>query len=109
MLQIYRQLVEIAERGDSCALATLVATSGSSPQNTGAKLIVMPDGRLIGTIGGGCMEAEARRIALDCMRKDTHRLFDLRLDDDFGWDDGLICGGRVTIFIDPHPERSADT
>lgn len=108
MLSIYRQLVEIAERGERCALATLVGTSGSSPQNTGAKLIVLPDGRLIGTVGGGCMEAETRRIALDCLRKDTPKLFDLRLDDDFGWDDGLICGGRVTIFIDPHPERNAD-
>lgn len=107
MLSIYRQLVEIAERGERCALATLVAASGSSPQNTGAKLIVLPDGRLIGTVGGGCMEAETRRIALDCLRKDSPRLFELRLDDDFGWDDGLICGGRVTIFVDPHPERNA--
>ena len=108
MLQIYRNLIDIAERGERCALATLVSTSGSSPQNTGAKLIVMADGRLIGTIGGGCMEAEARRIALDCLRKGGHRLFELRLDDDFGWDDGLICGGRVQIFIDPNPERNAD-
>lgn len=108
MLNIYRQLIEIADRGERCALATLVATSGSSPQNTGAKLIILPDGRLTGTVGGGCMEAETRRVALDCLRKDSHRLFDLRLDDDFGWDDGLICGGRVTIFIDPHPERNRD-
>jgi xanthine dehydrogenase accessory factor len=108
MLNIYRQLIEIADRGERCALATLVATSGSSPQNTGAKLIVLPDGRLIGTVGGGCMEAETRRVALDCLRRDTPKLFDLRLDDDFGWDDGLICGGRVTIFIDPRPERNRD-
>ncbi len=108
MLQIYRKLIEISERGERCALATLVSTSGSSPQNTGAKLIVMPDGRLIGTIGGGCMEAEARRIALDCLRKETHSLFELRLDDDFGWDDGLICGGRVQIFIEPHPELNVE-
>jgi xanthine dehydrogenase accessory factor len=108
MQKIYRQLVEFAEKGERCALATLVSTSGSSPQNTGAKLIVLPDGRLIGTVGGGCMEAETRRIALDCLRKDSPRLFELRLDDDFGWDDGLICGGRVTIFVDPHPERSVE-
>jgi len=47
MLNIYRQLIEIADRGERCALATLVATSGSSPQNTGAKLIILPDGRPI--------------------------------------------------------------
>ena len=53
------------------------------------------------------MEAEARRIGLECLRKKSPRLFTLRLDDDFGWDDGLICGGSVHIFINPFPERSA--
>src|SRR5689334_20498904 len=90
-----------------CALATLVATSGSSPQNAGAKVIFLPDGKILGTIGGGCVEAEARRVGLECIRTGQYKLFDLRLDDDFGWDDGLICGGQVHIFVDPRPERSA--
>src|SRR5579872_7225284 len=107
-LHIYEQLNALIAEGRRCALATLVSTSGSSPQNTGAKVLFLPDGRIIGTIGGGCMEAEARRIGLECLRKNTHRLFDLRLDDDFGWDDGLICGGSVRIFINPTPERSAE-
>ncbi len=105
-MQIYQQLLALIESGQPCALATLVSTSGSSPQNTGAKVIFLPDGRMIGTIGGGCMEVEARRIALDCLRTRECRLFELLLDDDFGWDDGLICGGRVQIFIDPQPDRS---
>lgn len=107
-MKIYEELSELIAREQPCVLATLVATHGSSPQNVGAKVIFLPDGRIIGTIGGGCMEAEARRIALDCLRKKTCRLFDLRLDDDFGWDDGLICGGRVDIFVNPNPEGSAE-
>ncbi len=107
MTLIYERLTELLAQGRSCALATLVATSGSSPQNAGAKMLFLPNGQIIGTIGGGCMEAEARRIGLECLRKRTTKLFDLRLDDDFGWDDGLICGGSVRIFINPYPERSA--
>lgn len=108
MSQTYQRLNALIAEGQSCALATLVSTSGSSPQNTGAKVIFLPDGRILGTIGGGCMEAEAQRIGLDCLRKKMPKLFELRLDDDFGWDDGLICGGRVNIFINPFPERSAE-
>ncbi|HXG23601.1 MAG TPA: XdhC family protein [Chthonomonadales bacterium] len=106
-MKIYRELYTQIQAGQQCALATLVRTSGSSPQHVGAKVLFLPDGRVIGTIGGGCMEAEARRVALNCLRKGTPALFDLRLDDDFGWDDGLICGGCVQIFINPFPERSA--
>jgi len=107
--QIYRELIRLIENEQPAALATLVSTSGSSPQHTGAKVIFLPDGRIIGTIGGGCLEAEARRVGLDCLRNKSCALFDLRLDDDFGWDDGLICGGRVSIFINPQPERSAES
>lgn len=106
-MTIYKELYSQIQAGQRCALATLVQASGSSPQNAGAKVLFLPDGRVIGTIGGGCMEAEARRVALNCLRKGTPALFDLRLDDDFGWDDGLICGGCVQIFINPFPERSA--
>jgi xanthine dehydrogenase accessory factor len=106
--RIYRELTSLIDNGQNCALATLVSTSGSSPQNAGAKVIFLPDGRILGTIGGGCMEAEARRVGLDCIRTKTYKLFDLRLDDDFGWDDGLICGGQVNIFVDPSPERSRE-
>jgi xanthine dehydrogenase accessory factor len=105
---LYEELNALLAAGKPCALATLVSVSGSSPQNSGAKMLVLPDGRLIGTIGGGCMEAETRRVALDCLRKRQTKLFDLRLDDDFGWDDGLICGGRVSIFINPFPGDSAE-
>src|SRR5947207_8118038 len=104
MSQIHRQLNELIASQRPVAPATLVSTSGSSPQNAGAKVIFLPDGRILGTIGGGCLEAEARRVGLDRLRTKSYKLFDLRLDDDFGWDDGLICGGQVHIFVDPCPD-----
>jgi xanthine dehydrogenase accessory factor len=93
--------------GQPCALAILVDTKGSSPQNVGAKAIFRANGDIIGTIGGGCMEAEARKDALQRIRTGRAGVLSLHLDNDFGWDDGLICGGRVSILIDPRPERSA--
>lgn len=106
MIRIYNTLLELMERGERGALATIVRASGSSPQNVGAQVLFLPNGQIVGTIGGGCLEAEARRVALDCLRSGTPRLFSLRLDDDFGWDDGLICGGSVGILVDPRPERN---
>src|SRR5437016_13216978 len=80
---IYNQLKSFIDEDRPCALATLVAVHGSSPQNTCARVLFLPDGRIIGTIGGGCLEAEARRVGLDCLRTNQCKLFDLRLDDDF--------------------------
>src|SRR2546429_3832453 len=82
MTRILRQLQSLITEDRQCAVATLVATAGSSPQNSGARVLFLPDGRIIGTIGGGGMEAEARRIALDCLRKGPHRLLHLPPDDD---------------------------
>jgi xanthine dehydrogenase accessory factor len=61
-----------------------------------------------GTVGGGCLEMETRRRALLALRTGESTLFDLRLDDDFGWDDGLICGGKTTLLVTPNPERMVD-
>jgi xanthine dehydrogenase accessory factor len=105
MIRIYHHLLDLIDNGERAALATIVRASGSSPQNVGAQVLFLPNGQIVGTIGGGCLEAEARRVALDCLRTGESKLFDLRLDDDFGWDDGLICGGSVSILIDPNPSK----
>ncbi len=86
-------------------MATLVHVQGSAPQKAGARLLVLPDGALHGTIGGGCLEMETRRQALLAMGDGTPHFLSLRLDDDFGWDDGLICGGKATIWLDPDHRR----
>ena len=88
---IYQQLAGLLERKERLAFAVLVETKGSTPQKCGAKAIFLPDGRVIGTLGGGCLEAETRQKALRAMETGESFTFKAVLDDDFGWDDGLIC------------------
>src|ERR1017187_5239593 len=83
--------------------AGLVETKGSTPQKCGAKAIFLPDGRILGTLGGGCLEAETRQKALRAIETGESFSFRAVLDDDFGWDDGLICGGSVQTFVQPDP------
>ena len=100
MQEIYQKIPELIENGETGAYCTVVETKGSTPQKSGAKLLILPDLQNIGTLGGGCVEAEARQQAIDLIRERTTRLLDFQLDNDYGWDDGLICGGQMKIFID---------
>ena len=101
---IYQQLAGLLERKEKLAFAVLVETKGSTPQKCGAKAIFLPDGRVIGTLGGGCLEAETRQKALRALETGESFTFKAVLDDDFGWDDGLICGGAVQTFVQPNPQ-----
>lgn len=87
------------------AHCVLVRKSGSAPQSAGARLLVQRDGVMHGTLGGGCVEMEVRRLALNALRNGEPNLHTFRLDDDYGYDDGLICGGRVWVFIQPNPQK----
>jgi xanthine dehydrogenase accessory factor len=100
---IYEQLAGLLERQEKLAFAVLVETKGSTPQKCGAKAIFLPNGRVLGTLGGGCLEAETRQKALRALETGEPFTFKAVLDDDFGWDDGLICGGAVQTFVQPHP------
>ncbi len=84
------------------ALALIAGTKGSSPQRAGAKAIFFADGKIIGTLGGGCLEAEVQARALTALKTGQPAEFEMVLDHDFGWDDGLICGGSVSGVILPH-------
>jgi xanthine dehydrogenase accessory factor len=103
MSAIIDELIGILERGLTCSLCTVVATRGPTPQKAGAILLVYPDGTQSGTLGGGCVEAEVKQRALASMNSKPSRaeVHTFDLDDDYGWDDGLICGGRMTIVADP--------
>src|SRR5581483_1577582 len=77
-------------------------TRGSTPQKAGAAMLVYPDGTQAGTLGGGCVEAEVKRRALHGLNATGRpEVLTFCLDDDYGWDDGLICGGRMTILAPP--------
>ena len=79
---------------------------GSSPQKVGAKALFYADGRIKGTLGGGCLEAEIQQRAIQTLRSGKAETFDLLLDHDFGWDDGLICGGKVFGLILPNAQEA---
>ncbi len=107
MRQVLYELAEQLQQGTPCAFGEVIATSGSTPQKPGAKALFWADGRSSGTLGGGCLEAEARRVALECLQRRTRTLLTLHLDSDFGFDDGLICGGTARIFLDGRVDEQA--
>ena len=99
---VFQSIAEAARSGESIALGIITGVQGSSPQKIGAKAVFHVDRRIEGTLGGGCLEAEAQRLALDSLKSGQPATFNLLLDHDFGWDDGLICGGRVFGVILPN-------
>jgi xanthine dehydrogenase accessory factor len=105
MVHFYEQVVSELRRNPRLALGIISGVKGSSPQKQGAKALFLPDDRMVGTLGGGCLEAEIRRRARQALVSDQPATFELTLDHDFGWDDGLICGGTVRGLILP---RAAD-
>jgi len=98
---IFEELARAAREGEPVALGIISGVKGSSPQKVGAKAIFYADGRIKGTMGGGCLEAEIQQRAIQSLRTGKASTFDLLLDHDFGWDDGLICGGKVFGVILP--------
>jgi xanthine dehydrogenase accessory factor len=103
---VFQALAEAARGGEPVALGIITAVQGSSPQKVGAKALFYTDGRIKGTLGGGCLEAEIQQRAVQSLRTGQGATFDLVLDHDFGWDDGLLCGGRVCGLILPNAQKA---
>jgi len=103
---IFQELASAAGKNQPVALAIISGVKGSSPQKVGAKAIFYSDGRIRGTMGGGCLEAEIQQRAIQSLRTGKAATFDLLLDHDFGWDDGLICGGKVFGVILPNAQTA---
>ena len=101
MRDVIRQLISSLHAGRELAFCRLVETRGSTPQKAGALMLVHADGSQAGTLGGGCVEAEVKRRALTVLAAGTADVATFQLDSDYGWDDGLICGGRMQILIEP--------
>src|SRR5258708_37104347 len=103
MRDLLAELTRALQEGRPCVYCALVETRGSTPQKAGAAMRVFPDGSQRGTLGGGCVEAEVKQRALRVLADGQGRpeLMSFCLDDNYGWDDGLICGGRMTILADP--------
>lgn len=102
MRELLAELTAALGRRRPCVYCAVVETRGSTPQKAGAAMLVYPDGTQAGTLGGGCVEAEVKRRALLGLNAAGRpEVLSFCLDDDYGWDDGLICGGRMTILAHP--------
>jgi xanthine dehydrogenase accessory factor len=104
MRELLANLIGALEAGRDCVYCSVVETRGSTPQKAGAAMLVFADGSQAGTLGGGCVEAEVKRQALRTLADTVSAVPQLHtfcLDDNYGWDDGLICGGRMSIVATP--------
>src|SRR4030095_2367716 len=108
MPQFFDYLPAALAVGQARALGIVSGIRGPSRQKKGAKALFYYDGRIHGTLGGGCLEAEIQDRARRALLSQTPSTFDLILDHDFGWDDGLICGGKVSGLILPQAAQAAD-
>ena len=88
------------EAGRRCALATIVGTKGSTPRKVGARMIVDPEVGLVGTVGGGCGEAEVIEAAREVLRTGVPRRVRVDLTDDFASWSPAVCGGVMDIFLE---------
>ena len=98
---VFEAVAQAIARGEEAALVTIVSAQGSTPQRVGAKMLVFPDGRTVGTIGGGCYENDAFWKAREAIQSRKARLVKYDLNDDFAQENGLVCGGQMQVYIEP--------
>ncbi len=100
-MDVWEELVRLRRKGRKCALATIVEVRGSIPSHQSAKLLVRDDGSMIGTIGGGCVEAEVWNAAREAIESEKPRHLSFNLGQDAAYDNGLICGGQLEVYVEP--------
>jgi Xanthine and CO dehydrogenases maturation factor, XdhC/CoxF family len=86
---------------EQAALATIISTKGSTPRKPGAQVLFYRNGLTVGSIGGGCGEAEAKRFALLVMESGTPTIVEVNMTHDVAEADGMVCGGVMEVFIEP--------
>jgi len=100
-MDIFEEIVRVRREGRRAALATIVHTNGSIPSYESSRMLVYEDGHIAGTVGGGCVEAEVWAAAKEVLRTEAPRKMTFSLNHDAAYDNGLICGGTLEIFVEP--------
>jgi len=100
-MDLYEEIVKLRREGRSGALATIVNVRGSIPSFETAKMLVRDDGSIVGTIGGGCVEAEVWQAAREVMEQEKPRTLTFNLNNNPKYDSGLVCGGTLDVFVEP--------
>ncbi|MGH9406193.1 MAG: XdhC family protein [Terriglobia bacterium] len=100
-MDIYAEIARLRKEGRRAALATIIQVQGSIPSYETSKILVRDDGSILGTVGGGCVEAEVWAVARDVMREEKPRRLHFNLNNTPDYDQGLVCGGSLDIFVEP--------
>lgn len=100
-MDLYEEIVALRKQGRRAALATIINVRGSIPSFNTAKMLVRDDGSIVGTIGGGCVEAEVWQAARDVMEQEKPRTLTFNLNQNPKFDTGLVCGGTLEVYVEP--------
>src|SRR5512141_3168232 len=100
-MDIYDEIVRLRRLGQKAAIATIVQVRGSIPSYESAKLLVREDGSMLGTIGGGCVEAEVWNAAREVIESEKPKHLTFHLNQEAAYDSGLTCGGQLDVFVEP--------
>ncbi len=100
-MDVYEELAAVRRAGRKCAIATIVESAGSIPSFQSAKMLIREDGSMVGTIGGGCTEAEVWQAARDVIDNEQPRMLRFNLGQEAAYDNGLICGGQLDVYVEP--------
>ena len=98
---IFEEIRRLRREGRKAVLATIVQIRGSVPSFQTAKMLVRDDGSILGSVGGGCVEADVWAAAQDVLREEKSRVMSFDLTEESMAEGGLICGGKVEIFVEP--------
>jgi xanthine dehydrogenase accessory factor len=101
MIDIYTEICNLRQQGRRSALATIVNVHGSIPSVAAAKMLVRDDGSILGTVGGGCVESDVLKGAMEVMKDEKPRTFTFNLNQSPDDDTGLVCGGSLQVFVEP--------
>jgi len=101
MSDVFAEIVKLRNAGRKGALATIIQVQGSIPSYECSKILIRDDGSIVGTVGGGCVEAEVWPVAQDVMKEEKPRRLHFNLNANPEYDTGLVCGGSLDIFVEP--------
>jgi xanthine dehydrogenase accessory factor len=100
-MDLFEEVLRLRREGKRAVMATIVHTNGSIPSFESSRMLVLEDGSIMGTIGGGCVEAEVWAAAKDVLKAEAPRKMTFNLNNEASYDNGLICGGTLEVFVEP--------
>ena len=101
MTDIYQEIVRIKTEGEEAALVTIVSATGSTPSGEGAKMLVKSDGSILGTVGGGSLEEQVIKQAIEVIKQGKPGRLRVSLNAKEVEEEGMLCGGELEVFIEP--------